>query len=137
MHAKQNSSKIFFRCFIHHSIENLTASKNICFISLFEALFHSKNRKIWKGMKKSIFRLFSIKLNFPSFMPTWIIQTAIFLFSIKNCIRKWPESHFRSKCLSAKIIESESTKIIQSILANFSQVFLEMLEPIFSHGSIR
>jgi hypothetical protein len=70
-------------------------------------------------------------------MPTWIIQTAILLFSIKNWIRTWPESHFRPKRLSAKIIESESTKIIQPILANFSQVFLEMLEPIFSHDSIR
>jgi hypothetical protein len=48
-----------------------------------------------------------------------------------------PESHFRPKRLSAKVIESQSTKIIQPILANFSQIFLEMLQPIFSHGSMR
>jgi hypothetical protein len=100
-------------------------------MSFFEASFHWKNRKIWKGMKQSVFRLFSIKLNFPSFVPTWIIQTAIFLFHIKNWFRKWPESRFRPKRLFAKVIKSESTKIIQPILANCSRFSWDARANIF------
>ncbi len=74
VHAKQNlSKKFFFRFVIHHSIENQTAIKSMCLLNFFETSFHLKNRKNSKGVANSIFRLFSVKLSFPSFVPTWII----------------------------------------------------------------
>jgi hypothetical protein len=107
----------------------------MCFMNFSKAFFHSKNRKIWKDVKKSIFHLFSIKLNLPSFVLTSNIQTVIFLFSFENRIRKYLESCYKPERLSAKAIESIMTKIILPVLAKFSQVFLETLESIFSHGS--
>jgi len=107
VYAKQSSSKNFtFRFLIYHSLENFTASKNMCSLNVFGVFLPSKNRKNSKGVENPIFRLFFfIKLSFPSFLPTWIIQTAILLFSFEDWIRKWPESSFRPKCLSAKAVE--------------------------------
>ncbi len=69
LHAKHNLSKKFvFRRFIHYSIENFKASKNMWFLNFFEAPLHSKNQKNSKGVKKLEFRVFFIQLSFPSFM---------------------------------------------------------------------
>ncbi len=59
------------------------------------------------------------------------------MFSFENWIRKWSESRFRPKRLFAKAIDIEVTKISVPILANFSRIFLELLEQIFLHEYTR
>ena len=54
------------------------------FLEFFEPFFPSKNQKNSEGVENAIFRLFLFKLNFPSSVTTWTIQTNIFLCSFEN-----------------------------------------------------
>jgi len=126
-----------FGRFVHHSIENFMASKNMCSLNLFEAFVSLKNWKNLKSAKYSIFRLSFIKLNFLSFVQTYIIQTTRFLFNFENWTRKWLERRFRPWRLLARAVRNEATKTSLPILANFSEIFLKTLELKFLHGSTR
>ncbi len=67
VHAKQGSSiRFVFRCFIHHSIENLTASKNMCSLNFFETLPFEKSKNL-EWSKKVNFPLILYKVEFSKF----------------------------------------------------------------------